>query len=129
MAPKFPSLARSASAATASRATAQCCPRASPCSTSYTLGRYAGDRAIAGSWKLSRQPPESPTATREVAGHTAEHPSSSVADSTPSTRSKGVPTLRRSCMLPNVHGARVSWHTREVHMRLCLLMSATNQCA
>jgi len=34
--------------------------RASPCFTSYMLGRYSGDRTIADSWKLNREPPTSP---------------------------------------------------------------------
>ena len=36
----------------------QCRPRASPCSTPFMLGRYAFDRAIAGSWRsaVSRPP-------------------------------------------------------------------------
>ena len=67
--PSRPLRQRCSAPASASRATAPCCPRSSPYSTSRTLGRYAGDSAVAGCG--ATQPTGQATRCRRSLGQTA----------------------------------------------------------
>ena len=112
--PSRPLRQRCSAPASASRATAPCCPRSSPYSTSRTLGRYAGDRAVAGCG--ATQPTGQATRCRRSLGQTAVKSSmfrEDVVGSMSSPSADGAPRHLSVDGMP----ARRSLHVAIVHLR------------